>query len=60
MNALYHKVADKWKMIGVLIEIPKGTLAVIAEDVNMIPTDALWKYWRCGWRESTLQPPGPP
>ena len=31
MDALYHKVADKWKMIGVLIEIPKGTLAAIAE-----------------------------
>ena len=31
MDSLYHKVADKWKMIGVLIEIPKGTLAAIAE-----------------------------
>ena len=31
MDALYHKVADKWKMIGVLLEILKGTLAGIAE-----------------------------
>ena len=26
MEALYNNVADKWKMIGVLIKIPKGTL----------------------------------
>jgi len=31
MDALYHKVADKWKAIGVLLEIPKGKLASIAE-----------------------------
>ena len=31
MEALYNNVADKWKIIGVLIEIPKGTLAGIAE-----------------------------
>ena len=31
MDALYHKVADKWKMIGVLLEIPKGKLASISE-----------------------------
>ena len=31
MSALYHKVADKWKMIGVLLDIPKGKLAGIAE-----------------------------
>ena len=31
MNALYHKVADKWKVIGVLLEIPKGKLAHIAD-----------------------------
>jgi len=60
MDALYHKVADKWKMIGVLIEIPKGTLAAIAGDVSMTPTDALLRCWRCGWSESTLLPLGPP
>ena len=31
MDALYHKVADKWKMIGLYLEIPKGKLAGIAE-----------------------------
>ena len=29
MNALYHKVADKWKMIGLFLEIPKRKLADI-------------------------------
>lgn len=31
MNALYHKVADKWKTIGVHLEIPSEVLAGIAE-----------------------------
>ena len=31
MDALYHKVADKWRTIGVYLEIPKGKLAGIAE-----------------------------
>ena len=31
MSALYHKVADKWRMIGVYLEISKGKLAHIAE-----------------------------
>ena len=31
MNALYHTVADKWKVIGVLLEIPMGKLVAIAE-----------------------------
>ena len=31
MDALFHKVADQWKMIGVLLEIPKGKLASISE-----------------------------
>ena len=29
MDALYHKVADKWKMIGIRLRIPKGKLAGI-------------------------------
>ena len=29
LDALYHQVADKWKILGVLLEIPKGTLASI-------------------------------
>ena len=31
MDGLYHKVADKWKTIGLYLEIPKGKLAGIAE-----------------------------
>ena len=31
IDALYHKVADKWKTIGLYLEIPKGRLADIAE-----------------------------
>ena len=31
MDALYHKVADKWKTIGLYLEIPKGKLEGITE-----------------------------
>ena len=41
MDALYHKVADKWKMIGVLLEIPKGKLAGIAEKYRGDPHKCL-------------------
>ena len=30
MDALYHKVADKWRIIGILLEIPTAKLEVIA------------------------------
>ena len=41
MDALYHEVADKWKAIGVLLEIPKGTLASIAEKSQHDPHKCL-------------------
>ena len=41
IDALYHKVADKWKMIGVLLEIPKGKLAGIAEKYQCDPHKCL-------------------
>ena len=41
MDALYHKVADKWKMIGVLVEIPKGKLAATAERCQHDPHKCL-------------------
>ena len=41
MEALYNNVADKWKIIGVLIEIPKGTLAGIAEKCQHDPHKCL-------------------
>ena len=31
LDALYHKVADKWRMIGIFLDIPKAKLAGIAE-----------------------------
>ena len=41
MDALYHNVADKWKMIGILLEIPKGKLASIAEKCRDDPHKCL-------------------
>ena len=41
MDALYHKVADKWKMIGVLLEISKGKLAGISEKCRGDPHKCL-------------------
>jgi len=41
MDALYHEVADKWKEIGVLLEIPKGTLASTAEKCQHDPHKCL-------------------
>ena len=37
MDALYHKVADKWKMIGVQLDIPMGKLSGIAEKFQRDP-----------------------
>ena len=37
VGALYHKVADKWKIVGVLLEIPKGKLASISEKFQRDP-----------------------
>ena len=37
MGGLYHKVADKWKMIGVQLDIPMGKLAGIAEKFQRDP-----------------------
>ena len=34
MDALYHKVADKWRTIGLYLEIPKGKLSGTAEKVS--------------------------
>ena len=37
MDILYHKVADKWKMIGVRLDIPMGKLSGIAEKFQRDP-----------------------
>ena len=41
MDALYHKVADKWRMIGVNLEIPKGKLVGIAKKCRDDPHSCL-------------------
>ena len=41
IDALYHRVADKWKVIGVLLEIPKGTLSRIADKHQRDPCSCL-------------------
>ena len=41
MDALYHKVADKWKVIGVFLGIPEGKLADIAKKCQDNPHKCL-------------------
>ena len=41
MNALYHKVADKWKTIGVYLEISMGQLEAIAAKCQQDPHECL-------------------
>jgi len=41
MSALYHKVAHKWEVIGVHLEIPSETQAVIAEKCQHDPQRCL-------------------
>lgn len=40
-DALYHKVADKWKVIGIFLEISRGTLSGIAEKCRDDPQNCL-------------------
>ena len=41
MDALYHKVADKWRTVGLYLEIPKGKLSGIAEKNQRDPHNCL-------------------
>ena len=41
MDALYHKVADEWKTIGILLKIPKAKLEAIAEKYRGDPHKCL-------------------
>ena len=41
MDALYHKVADRWRTIGLYLEIPKGKLAGIAANCRDNPQNCL-------------------
>ena len=55
-DALYHKVADRWKVIGVLIEIPKGTLSGIAKKCRDDPQNCLVEMLGI-WLERVYPPP---
>jgi len=55
VDALYIKVADKWKAIGILLEIPKGTLAHIAERCQHDPHRCLLEMLEV-WLEQ-IHPP---
>jgi len=55
MAVIYHKVAERWELFGSLLEIPKGTLAFIAEKYQRHP-------YRCleGVLETRLERIHPP
>ena len=55
MDALYHKVADKWRTIGLYLEIPKGKLAGIGEKCRGDPHSCLVEMLET-WLER-VQPP---
>ena len=56
MKALYHKVANKWKEIGILLEVPNGTLSGIAEKCRDDPQSCLLKMLEM-WLEQAYSPP---
>ena len=56
MDALYHKVADKWKMIGLYLEIPKGKLEGITEKYHSDPQRCLVEMFEI-WLEQLHPPP---
>ena len=56
IDALYHRVADKWKVVGVLLEIPKGTLSHIADKHQHNPCSCLVEMLE-SWLERVHPPP---
>ena len=56
MNTLYHKVADKWKMIGRYLEIPGGKLAGITKKYPHDPHSCLVEMLEI-WLEQVHPPP---
>jgi len=56
MNALYHKVANKWKVIGIHLEIPRGTLSGIADKCRDDPQSCLVEMLGM-WLEQASPPP---
>ena len=56
MDGLYHKVADKWKVIGVLLEIPRAKLAGLAEMHQGDPHSCFFEVLET-WLEQVHPPP---
>ena len=56
MDALYHKVADRWRTIGLYLEIAKGKLAAIAEKYQNDPQNCLVAMLET-WEERVHPPP---
>ena len=56
IGALYHRVADKWKVIGIRIEFPMGTLSGIAERCRDEPHNCLVEMLSM-WLERVDPPP---
>ena len=56
IDVLYHKVADKWKRIEVLLEIPKGTLLRIADKHQHGPCNCVLEMLET-WLERVHPPP---
>ena len=56
MTALHNTMANKWKMIGVLLEIPRGKLAIIAEKYRFDPHNCLLEMLGDNWLERVHPP----
>ena len=55
MDALYHKVADKWKFIGIYLHFPMAILSTIAADNQKEPHKCLMAMLDA-WR-NRVEPP---
>ena len=55
MSSLYHRMADKWKPLGILLEIPEGTLATIDERKMGDPQQCLLEMLE--WWLKRMDPP---
>ena len=55
-DALYHKVADKWKVVGIFLKISRGALSGIAEKYRQDPQDCLVEMLGI-WLERVYPPP---
>ena len=56
MDALYHKVADKWEHIGIYLHLPMPTLKVIAGEQQCDPHKCLIRMLEA-WLKRVDPPP---